>query len=128
MHDRAVHYPQVCSFQATSKLSPTPILPNTRPYISPAPMTRPPLPTIPAQSPGRESLARLAELGVLSAASAAMVALHISWNGSPGNEITHLAEEATDDARDDTVDGAAEVGEPEGIVVEAIEIAGPSQW
>jgi hypothetical protein len=50
-----------------------------------------------------------AELGVLSAASAAMVALHISWNDSLENEITHLADEATDDARDDTVDGAAEV-------------------
>ena len=91
-------------------------------------MTIQPLPTRPTKSPTKESLARLAELGVLSAASAETVTLNISWDDLSGTVNTHLADEATDESREDTEDGEDEVEDPESIKVDTTDVAAPSQW
>jgi hypothetical protein len=125
MHYRAVHYLNPIIDEQSRYCGPL------DPYTNPAPMTIQPLPTRPTKSPAKEILARLAELGVLSAASAETVTLNLSWDDLSGTVNTHLADEATDESREDTEDGEDgedEVEDPESIEVDTTDVAAPSQW
>jgi hypothetical protein len=42
--------------------------------------------------------------------------------------FTHLADEATDESREDTEDGEDEVEDPESIEVDTTDVAASSQW